>query len=228
LPRRYQRPTPYSYSTEEVARIVSTAASLRLTYPVEDVLKGLELRTSVLYNHHWATSNVTSTDEVYPCDLADGGAAGARRVCDQTGGSSTVSDGVTVGLGVTLTPVERLAFDLSFTWLWNRAHPLAAGTVDTLAGTETIPDMSETHWRNTTWFIADITYEITDWLSASLGLSTWTAQLNPNGTRRNPFHTVDSQLYLSAGVTLDKLYTALGGRSGATATAQAGAEEAEL
>jgi len=41
LPRRYQRPTPYSYSTGEVERIVSSAASL----PSSSGLRGLTFST---------------------------------------------------------------------------------------------------------------------------------------------------------------------------------------
>jgi integrase len=41
LPRRYQRPTPYIYSTQEVERIVSTAASL----PSESGLRGCTFST---------------------------------------------------------------------------------------------------------------------------------------------------------------------------------------
>lgn len=185
-------------------------------YSVDGVAEGLEFGADLSYTHNFAGSNVTSTESDYPCQVVD---INAPQVCGQVGGASTISDAVLTTLSASITPVEKLTFDVSFSWWWRLGRGLGDASVPTVSGPIVLEDGSDTHWRNLTWFTLGVGYDVTDWVNASLGLSTLTGQLDPDGSRRNPFYNVDSVVSLTATFALDALYT--------TMTATSTSEESE-
>jgi hypothetical protein len=171
-----------------------------------DVLEGLTLGGDANWTHYFATSNVTSTESQHPCFVLD---ARAPQVCSQVGGPSTVSDSVLAGLSASLSPLTGLTVDLSFSWWWRFGRDLAEAEVPVTTapgGSVSIGDMSATHVRSLTWFMAGVGYDFTGWLNGALTYATLTEQLSPDGSRRNPFWNVDSAVSLTATLTLDQLY----------------------
>jgi hypothetical protein len=207
---------PLSKTSQAYDRILGAGFGVALDRPIEDVLEGFNVGAALGYDHYFATSNVTTTDETFPCapasaeNIASGRTASSG--CSQTGGGGTVVDSLTFGITADVTLVENVTLAGSFTWWWTRAHGLADAVVPVATapgGAITLEDGSETHGRHTTWFTFEAGYAFSDWINAALGVSTLTSQLNPDGSRRNPFANLDSQLYLTANITLDKLYGAL-------------------
>jgi hypothetical protein len=130
-------------------------------------------------------------------------------VCSQTGGPSTASDSVLAGFAASLAPLTELSFDLAFYWMWQFGRDLADAEVPVATapgGTLSIEDMSPTHTRAMTWFSAGMGYSVTEWLNASAMYSTFTGQLAPDGSRRNPFWNVDSAVSLMATLNIERLY----------------------
>lgn len=184
-------------------------------YSFPEVLDGLMLIANGSYSHFWSGSNVTGTAEPYPCYVND---VGAAQVCSQVGGPSTVSDSIVAGLTGSLNVTPELNVSAGFTWLWRVANGLADAEVPVLGapgGSITLADASETHIRGLTYFSASAAYQMNPWFNLSANFYTFTTQLSPDGSRRNPFWNVDSSVSLTATVTLDTLYTDIsGGGSG--------------
>lgn len=180
-----------------------------------DVLEGLSLTGDFAYSHTFSGSNVTQTaDENTICTLATDSPSVSRRGC--IGGPSNIGDRVTLGIGASLSPVERLSVGVGFTWFFRRANSLGDAVVPVPSapgGTITLEDGSNTHWRNLTDFAVTVGYDVLDGLNLELAFDTYTTQLNPNGTRRNPFYNADTVVSLTATATLDQLYGLMTGDS---------------
>lgn len=198
---------------------LGTALFVNQSYDIDNVLAGLQFTFDGAYTHTWTGSNVTRLDsngrDGVDCTLASGDPNDqehGRATCG--GGPSNISDSISLTVGASLAPIDRLSVDASFNWRWRRARGLADAVVPVEGapgGEVTLSDGSDTHWRNDTTFDVSVSYDVLDWLGLSLGFSTATSQLNPDGSSRNPFYNVDSAVYLTTAVTLDKLYTSVRG-----------------
>ena len=135
---------------------------------------------------------------------------------DQAGGATRVADRFDLTLDASIAVIEELSFGIGLGGLWQRAAGLADAQVD-LDGDGTadlvLEDDSDTHWRNLTNTYLYASYTPVAWLSADLTLYTITGQLDPDGSRRNPFFGPDTMLSLSFAVTIDRLYQSARGRS---------------
>ena len=202
---------PLSQTSQARNRVFGGAAYGSLDRPLKEIYEDLSVTAGLTLLHWFATSNITSVDDPYPCHVLDSG-SNSQRVCGQTGGASNIANEIRFSLAATVEPIERLSASIGMLWWWQDAYSLADATVgvdSAPGGTVTLADASDTHWRNNTWFTVDVGYDFTDWINGSLGLGTLTGQLDPDGTGRNPFFNVDTQLSLTATVTLDALYTEL-------------------
>ena len=176
--------------------------------PFEDVMEGLTLGANTSWAYRIGGSNVVLTDDPLPQTHATPGLDQAGD--SQVGGASRVGHDVTLGLEASLSPIENMSIDATFTWWWQQGLGLADAcvAVDTSPTGETcIEDGSDTHMRLATWFTLGVGYDVLEWLNASLTYGHLTGEFNPSGSRRNPFWSIDSELSLTATVTLDSLYT---------------------
>lgn len=172
---------------------------------INDVLSGWLLGTNMRWTHNVAGNNVTEVDNPYPCFNLDSN----QQVCSSAGGFSTDSDAIIATLFSSLSIFSDLTFDVSFTWWWRFGHELGPATVIVNGDPVTFDDMSDTHMRLATNFTIGGSYNVMDWLNLSLNLSTFSAEFNDNGSRRNPFFNVyDSVIDLAATMVIDQFYTA--------------------
>ncbi len=178
-------------------------------YHTDAIAKGFNLSFDTIYTHLFAGSNVTSTHVDYPCASPD--ARIQSQTCSQVGGPSTTSDTLFFGPTASISPITDLSVSLSFYWVLRRGRQLADATVQTIGGPVTLEDGSATHWRNSTFFYASVSYQIFPWLTTALNFWSFTPELNPNGSLRNPFFNYDSQISFTNTIVLDQLYDTLFG-----------------
>jgi hypothetical protein len=105
---------------------------------------------------------------------------------------------------------EKLNISATYYWLPRLALPLGTQTIDTATGSLALAD-AETHWRVFQFFGLSVAYDVLPWLNLSASYGTFTGQLNPNGTFRNPLWGPDTTVSMTAVVTLDQLYELVAG-----------------
>jgi hypothetical protein len=114
------------------------------------------------------------------------------------------------------TPTPKLTIGANYiiidNWLYNTPD---AALVDATGGTQPIArSSSDQHFRQSSWFLASIDYDINKWFTASLGYYCYRPILDPDGTYGNPFYAPGgaSRIFLTGTFALDRLYSAIAGR----------------
>jgi len=199
---------PVSLLSRNANRVLGTGGQASATKVFADVLDGLVTQVAGSYQHWWATS---STPTGYaPESLCIVGNSQAS--CSNFATNTSVRDQFAASIFGQLQFTPELSAGASFTWLWWRGadlDPVDLGVVGAGVSGETLPDQSKTHWRNLVSSSLSASYQVNTWLQASLGLNTFTSQLNPNGNLRNPFWNPDTQYSLTAVMTVDQFYTTI-------------------
>lgn len=98
------------------------------------------------------------------------------------------------------------------------AHSPGACAVDGLPGADVcrdgaaLGDLRRPAWRDSQWFLLEVDYAATSWLTLGLGLSTFQSTRLPNGELANPFLRVNrdnhSTVYLSIALNAESFATA--------------------
>lgn len=198
---------PPSLASRAASRLFATAVTTSATKVFAKVLSGLVTQVSGSYQHWWASGTTASGYDERALCIADNNLFPCRNFATTT----AVRDAFTLGLIGQINITPEFSTGLSFAWLWQRAanlDPIDLGTLGPGVN-GTLPDQSETHWRNLTSASLFVAYQFNTWFQASLGINTFSSQLSPNGTVRNPFWNPDTQYSLTAVVTMDQLYTAI-------------------
>lgn len=180
-----------------------------------DVMKGLLLGWNARYAHNFQGTNGTTTETTFPCFQLDG----AQTRCSSAGGPSSDSDSIITTLFASLSPIDDMTLDMSFTWWWRFGHELATARVPVDSapnGYITLEDESETKMRLATSFSVGASYNVVHWLNMAFTVNTFSAEFASDGSRRNPFFNVyDTTVDLTATVVLDQFYSAyFGAESG--------------
>ena len=211
---------PTAISSQARRRILGTGPMASLTKSFDKVLEGMVLRLSGRWIHHFHLSNVRAAEDDYPCLRASGASSDASSSSAYClGGTTNYNDEFLTSISVELTPVARLDLSASFALAWLRGAPLAGARIETLTGEVVIEDQSVTHWRYATGAALGVGYMFTDFFHLALSINSQTAQLNPDGSLRNPLINPDTLFSLDATFTLDQLYLAIAGPRRETATA---------
>jgi hypothetical protein len=199
---------PMSLASRNANRVLGTGGQASATKVFADVLGGLVTQLSTSYQHWWAT---TATPTGYaPSSLCI--ADNSMFSCNNFATNTSVRDQFTAGAAGQLQFTPEFSASATFSWIWTRGGALAPINTDPLGpgiDGSTLPDGSKTHWRNLTSSSLSVSYQVNTWLQASFGVSTFTSQISPNGTVRNPLWNPDTQYSLTAVITADQLYTAI-------------------
>lgn len=196
---------PTSLASRNANRVLSTGGIVSATKVFGEVLSGLVTQVAGGYQHWWATST-TPTSYTPGTECIDGGNVVP---CSRFPTLTSVRDTFTASVFGQISITPEFTTGLAFTWLWQRGAGLDSvdlGAIGPGVSGE-LSDQSKTHWRNLIFSSVFIGYQVNAWLQASLGLNTFTSQLNPNGNVRNPFWNPDTQYSLTASFTLDQFYT---------------------
>jgi hypothetical protein len=183
--------------------------------PGQDVLH-LTLLFDIIWQHFWHATNVgtpfDSDRSAYggSCvtGLPDGiNATAATSPCN--GLLSSVRDSLLFGPTLLWVPTDKLNISATYYWFPRWGRGLAEPTIDTLTGGQARLEDSRTHLRAAQFFGVSVAYDVLTWMNLSLNYQTFTDQLNPNGTLRNPVWGPDTTVSLTAVITLDALYKEL-------------------
>ena len=206
---------PLSIQSRAQEMYFGLGPSVATRLPIADVMKGLLLGLNARYTHNFQGTNGTTTESSYPCFQLDG----AQTRCSSTGGPSSDSDSLIATLFASLSPLDDMTLDMSFTWWWRFGHELADAKVPVDSapnGYIVVEDGSDTHMRLATSFSVGASYNIVSWFNLAFTVNTFSSEFAADGSRRNPFFNVyDTTLDLTATVVLDQFYTStFGAESG--------------
>lgn len=179
------------------------------------------------YAYWFAGSNVILTDDPQPdrCPPAPvvnapgGGSATPEptfTTCGQFGTPTGIEHTILAGLSATMTPIGAFSINLSAFLFIGYGYGLAPAYVDVATSEEPlqIDDGSPTHWRNFTYYSLSIAYQFNPWFNLSLGIQNSgvvAPQYDPSGNLYNPLFTPDTQVFLSATLTLDEIWNEIQG-----------------
>lgn len=218
---------PTSKASQAAQRYFNTGIGLTSVLQIPEFLSS-NIALGLSYRRWWAGSNVSVTGP-YPGTPArptrfntsgafDGasGDIGAPSV-DSMGGAANASDRILVSLTFNVTPVSGFTLTLQGLMVFDHLYDNSAAYLD-CATIVTQPcnaqpwevpgDANAPRWRAFTYFTLAAAYDVQPWLNLQLGVANagvLAPLLNDDGSVRSPFNP-DTQIYLSATVTLDGLY----------------------
>lgn len=215
---------PTSKLSQAAQRYFNTGVGLTTVLQIPEFLSS-NIALGVSYRRWWAGSNVALSQNPFPASTAipgprTGVGAGADgevgSFSDSMGGAATASDRILTSLTLNVTPVSGLTVTLQGVWVWDHAFDnggayLGCETVSTVpCGSVYEVPMSEQNyrWRWFTAYTLQVAYDLAAWFNLSVGITNATSLspfFNDNGSVRSPFNP-DTQLFLSATITLDGLY----------------------
>jgi hypothetical protein len=201
---------PLSKLSQAARRVMQTGLGIVATRPIPEAAN-LTISTNVAYRRWWALSNVPiaspSESQIGYCSPSAGMTAG-EPTCTQASGATSLRDIIIAGLTLSVAPLPELTIMLQGMFIWGYGHELAPGEVDINGGTVVIEDQSRTHWRNFTYLMLAVAYDVQPWLNIQLGIAN-TGVLaplySPDGSVRGPFNA-DTQVFLNTTITIDSLY----------------------
>jgi hypothetical protein len=167
----------------------------------------VSLSLSGSYSHWFAQQNVATTDSDYGCHIIDP-SGNVSPICNQIPGYSTTRDTATASLAVSYAPTDSISLSTSFAMVWAFGHPLADACFETLSSDEPVclGDRSATHLRGLTSFSLGAGYTLTDYLLATLTMTTTSPHLDTDGSYEMPLFNERTQVSLSATLDIDALY----------------------
>ena len=103
------------------------------------------------------------------------------------------------GPDIKLGIIPKLNFEVMFTMTNDYLYSLDGPTV--------LGDDKDVRVRYSQWLLATLSYDVTDYVGVSLGVSTMYGDLQPDGTYRTPFINRLSQVYVSLSILIDPIVT---------------------
>ena len=194
---------PTSRSSLAATRLAGTGLSLSSARSFGPV----SLSLSGSYSHWFAQQNVPTTESDYGCHIIDP-SGNVSPICNQIPGYSTTRDTATASVAVSYAPTDSLSLSTSFAMVWAFGHPLADACFETISSDEPVclGDGSATHLRGLTSFSLGAGYTLTDYLSATLAMTTTSPHLDTDGSYEMPLFNERTQVSLSATLDIDALY----------------------
>ena len=178
------------------------------------VLGGLILGGGVSYTYWIGKHNGgVSPETAFPCQRAGSSQAN----CGSLGGNTPIRHVASAGIFGTLIPTAGWQINLSFTAIYNKGDRLddacigmADGVVHEDGMDLCLGDNSPNrHWRTITSFAFSVGYDVTSYMTLSLGYSTLAFYPDSEGHNENPFYNENSQLSLTLQFRVDGMVVAL-------------------
>ncbi len=201
---------PLSIASRNANLVFGAMGLVSLTRVFEDVLGGLTIHGYGTFRYNLHSRNVPTTESNFH-GTPSLTSAGDTDILNQLGAPSNADLVGNLGLSVSLAITESIWLGVYYEGQWANGRGLADACTDPTrvvladAPELCIPDQSVTKLRAATYLGVSGSWVPVGWLSLSLGTSSFTSQLAPNGSYVNPSTLVS----LTAFAQIDQLYTDL-------------------
>jgi hypothetical protein len=133
--------------------------------------------------------------------------------CSTAAGPQNNRFSLITSIGGKYSPIPQLTLWTSFLIIDRWRYPVPEQTLtDPMAGTFTVgPDLNDTRFLQQTWFLAAVDWDVTKWMTLTLGYYTLRLLTNPDGTYGNPFYHQggNTRIFLTSTFALDHVYEAI-------------------
>ncbi len=181
---------------------VSPATTLTRVFSVPKlagpIIVGYNLRLSKNFNR--STTPVMDGPRI-PCTDPD--SALCARLSHN--GGRNVSWSVAHGPLVVVSPIEPLSLTFSFSQFRSALYDLTPAEVSTMTGPVQLDEGNGVNARWSNFALLDATYTLTPEFSLAVGAYTFSSQLGPDGTYRNPLVNRFTSLYVDLLVDMERL-----------------------
>jgi hypothetical protein len=203
----------FTFPTSIVSRgrsgIMNIGPSIALTRDIK-LLKGNVLSSLTLtyafrptkYFHKYAYAQV---------DVPDAYCSNVNRPECQHRGRTNLDWQLSNYFGAKLQILKKLSFSADLFILNGFAHKIPAQTYEDILNNETYRgpgsafavEESAVNHRASLWAIFDVSYDVMDWLSLSVGTSTYHPQLSPDSSYYGPFFNRYTNFYFDVTIPID-------------------------
>lgn len=207
---------PTSKESQDAGVYVTVGAGAGITQDIklngEDAtfFPGMHVGLSALYRHPFSKATTAVNGDL---NYTRQSVEGFSFVSDQLSGS-TLSDHTLYAFldaGVDIT--KKLSFSADMIWINGWKYAPTESSVQTATGNVQVArDSNATRFSQSTWFIADVDYELIDELTLGLGYYNLQNVIAPDGTRRgilsgdNVWWSPDARVFFDITANLDKIY----------------------
>jgi hypothetical protein len=126
-----------------------------------------------------------------------------RPECESQG-TRNPSQNVTNMFDASLQITNKLSFDVFAAFINTFLYDIPPQTVDLGGGASTDLGSSQVNHTAKAWFMFTIAYDVLDWLSLSVGTSTYYGQLNADSSYRTPIFNRYTNLFFWTTIGVDK------------------------
>lgn len=192
--------SPYSQARSMVMGL-APGLSLRRSF---DLLSGKWLK-AVYLRYSFRATKFFNEYGAATIDTREGCRNTTRPECQHSGLVNT-SWRLVNGVGFTLQLHDQLAFGMDFLFMNNFKYQLEAGTYEVNGGVKVDVEESDINMNAAMWSVIDLTYDPVNWLSLSLGLSTFVPTINTTSDGYfNPFYEkYYTNVYLDMTIPVDR------------------------
>jgi hypothetical protein len=195
-----------SQGNTSVVRLGPTAV-LDRAFPTRIGEFGLSVGMYALYNFVQNTSAQASSP--FTCQSTDF----TPTVCGVNTGAMNAQVNLTTLVMARYSPIPRLTISADYIVIDNWLYRTPDATLnDAQGGLTAVPrSPNDQGFRQASWFLASVDFDINKWFSMSLGYYCYRPILDPDGTYGNPFYAPNgaSRIFLTGTFALDKLYMAI-------------------
>ena len=203
---------PTSFISRAAERYIGPGGRLLLIKPV-GILGGLILGGGASYTY-WAgaRNGLNRSESDFPCERA--GAPGVRGQSDPNCGvvdsNTPVRHVLSAGVFATLIPAAHWQINLSYTAIYNKGDSTGVDCIFIDSGEVCVDDNSANrHWRTISSFGFSVGYDVTSYMTLSLGYSTLAFYPDSEGGLENPFYNENTQISLGLQFRVDGLVVEL-------------------
>ena len=197
---------PTSLTSQAESRFLGLGPELRLAR-VFPVLDGLIVYYGFRYmkylNRYTTLQRETNP---YDCTRADLNCEAHGQLGDPAR-SHGFSNSILLQLDFLRELWRPMSFAVQVVFNNSLGYDLPEATVQLLGGREVPVDhiADPVNHRASIWYVFDVSLEITDYLSVSVGASTFSPQLRPDSTYRQPFFNRYTNIYVDLGLDIERL-----------------------
>ncbi len=162
---------------------------------------GMTIGASVSYSHAFTKSTTPNSFTSFGVPHTD--ANGGQYLDSQIRSSTLTGNTLLYALNAELEVHEDISFSGSMIWIDQFAYQPPDVTFN---GATVARNPNDTHFRQLTWLLFDLDYQVIPELSLSLGYYNLNSSIAPDGSRRNFVWSPESRVFFSLTANLDALY----------------------